>query len=234
MANFETAADIVSAAALELGLISAAVADPYASLDPNVLQLCALLNTAGRQLVRKHGWSQLRSTYTFPTVDTTQTYALPAGFDRLVDGSVWDRTDDQPGVPINEQQYQHMSAVATPAGGAFTFFLKQDLFHIFPVPTSVRTIGYGYQTGYWAGGTTAPTASKATAAADKIWFDPPLIVEFLKEKFNMAKGFPASGDFSKLLEEARSADGAASVLNITGSHAPSFQDPLPNDSGLGS
>src|SRR3954468_3046330 len=46
--GWDTVAEIVSDTAIELGLISAPIADPFASTDPNILQLLGLLKSGGR------------------------------------------------------------------------------------------------------------------------------------------------------------------------------------------
>src|SRR5688500_4117237 len=109
MAHFDTADNIINSAALELGLLPSAVSNPFASTDPAILQLCALLNRVGRMLVRARPWSWLTKEYTFNTAGGTASYALPSGFDRMKDQTHWNRTTALPlGGPASPWSWQMM------------------------------------------------------------------------------------------------------------------------------
>jgi hypothetical protein len=65
---WDTVAEIVSDAAIELGLISAAISDPFASTDPNILQLIGLLKSGGASWrARASGRTCRRSTRSAPS-----------------------------------------------------------------------------------------------------------------------------------------------------------------------
>jgi len=64
---YDTVANIVSDAAVELGL--GTVSDVYASTDPNVVQLRTLLKSLGRDLVDGFQWPHLLSEATITTHD---------------------------------------------------------------------------------------------------------------------------------------------------------------------
>ena len=233
--NLKTAADIITDAARTLGLVSADISDPYASSNANILQLCALLNEAGAELVQEHDWQLLTvHTGSFATVNGTASYALPTSpmFEKLIDGTLWDQTQDLPGHPISAQQYQGLLARSDTPASTVLFLLNGNKVYIYPTPTSVRTIAFSYMTSYWAGGTTEPTGDTATAASDKIWFDRRLITALLKLKFLRAKGLPSDAaldDYSRALDRARSSDGAAMPLSLTGVRTLRTLDPLPVD-----
>lgn len=63
---YDTAAEIISDVALEVGL-GAIIGDPFGSQDANILQLCGLLKSGGRKLVFSRDWTYLVAEYTFVT-----------------------------------------------------------------------------------------------------------------------------------------------------------------------
>ena len=87
----DSAANIISDAAIQMGLVSEAIADPWASTDDNIIRLCASLNQAGRDLAKDYAWSDLSDEYTFSTVNGTLT-TIAAYIDTEV-GAIKTKTD---------------------------------------------------------------------------------------------------------------------------------------------
>jgi hypothetical protein len=238
---FETAATILSDAAIDLGLVSSAIANPYASTDPNILQLCSLLKRGGRALMRAHPWTQLQTAYTFPTVNGTASYALPTDFNRILDGTAWNRSSQLPmHGPLNAQQWEAEKARATVSTGRQFFRIFGNLFYIHATPSSAETVAYEYISRYWVdtGGGTTPDAESPTTAADSLFLDPDLLVADLKLRFLRAKGFDASAaqlDYEAAWATATGADSAAPVIDMAGGSGFRYLDGsnLP-DSNFGS
>ena len=63
------------------------------STDPIAVQLLALAQRSGKTLAADHKWQVLLKTYTFPTVASTATYALPTDFKSFANITQWDRTN---------------------------------------------------------------------------------------------------------------------------------------------
>lgn len=221
MASFDTVANVISDAGKGLGVISSALADPYASTDPNVVQLCTLLTELGQDLVRQHQWSHLRVEYTFVTVNGTAAYSLPTDYDRLTDQSQWDRTQQWPMAgPLSAQGWQAVQAQSL--GGTVDAFFRvwSNQLHIYPTPgATVRTIAYEYISKYWVAVTAAPTTrSKETPsiASDVLHFDRMVLIYGLRLAFLEAKGFP-TGAVQRKYDDALAAakgEGAAPVLSL--------------------
>jgi len=107
--SFDTAGSIINDALVEVGL--AAVADPFADSDSNVIQMCTLLKSKGREILRQRFWTQMRGEHTFTTVAGTPTYALPSDFHSMVDQSGWNRTNRLPlGGPLSPQEWQYLKS----------------------------------------------------------------------------------------------------------------------------
>ncbi len=218
---WDTVANVVSDAAIELGLVPTAIANPYAATDPNILQLNALLKTLGQRLLRARQWSHLVTRYTFNTVDGTASYALPTPFGRIIDQTAWNTTNQRPMAgPATAQAWEGLKATST-TGVDDVFRIFGDLFYIHPTPSSIEAIAYAYASRYWVdtGGGTTPDAEAPTTKDDSLFFDRQLLVSGLKLAFLRTKGFDtttAQGEYDAAWAYAASADGAAPVLSIGG------------------
>lgn len=222
----DTAGNILADTILELGLPAVAAADTYTSTDGNVVQLRALLKALGRDLVRDHQWSHLQKTYTFSTVNGTESYALPTDYDRLLNATQWNRTDNLPlNGPLNPQEWQLVksSDVVNPVD--FFFRVFGDKLYLHPVPSAAETIAYEYQSAYWVmpTGQTTPTTEAPTAYTDTLWFDYQLLSRGIKARWKSAKGLDATQEYveyDRALARATGGDGVAPVLNLSPSRAP--------------
>jgi hypothetical protein len=220
--NYDSAATIVSDAALELGLVSAAVSDPYASTDPNILQLNALLKSCGREISRSYSWTHLQSEYTFSTANGTASYVLPTDFRTMIPQSGWNRTTQWPlGGPLSPQAWQYTQAVSVVSTVNVLFRPKAGRFYLTPTPTSTVSMAFEYLTYWWASAAagTVPTEEAPTAATDLVFFDPHLVTRALIHAFKKAKGFDTTSsmaDYSAALEMAKGDNAAAPVLSIDG------------------
>ena len=232
--NLKTATQVLNAAARSLGLISADIADPYGSSNENILRLTTILNECGNELAKDHDWQLLRHEHTFSTANGTAEYALPTSpiFDRFVEGTFWDRTNDLPGYPISEQRYQALTARDASLSSTIMYFIRQNSLVLYPTPSATNTVAYAYQSAYWAGGTTEPTADTASAASDKIWYDHKLITDLLKLRFKQSVGMPSDAEeatYNKTLSNCRSQESEAPSLRLHSPRARGVFDPLPVD-----
>lgn len=222
MAHFDTAANIVSNAALELGLTDEAIADPWASTDQNIIQLRTLLTRVGRMLVRARAWSHLTEEHTFATVNGTESYALPSGFERFLNSTAWNRTTDWPmGGPFSPAQWQAVKATTVAGTVIRPFRIRERLLYIYPTPTAAEDIYFEYITRYWVleSGQSSPNTDTVDAAADTLWFDEPLLVSGLKLAFLRAKQEDttyAQAEYDEVFRAVAGGDGAATPIRITG------------------
>ena len=220
MALYDTALNIISDAAVELGL--GAVSDAYGSTDANVVQLRTLLKSVGRRLNMERDWTQLRQEYTFTTTTAT-VYTLPADFLDMVPQSFWDRSQNTQGVPIGVEVWQYLVAsdVTTPLTVYFQIGGVGPGLRMPVAPTSGNTIALEYRSRYWVAAAAAPTTpakDAPTANTDVILFDATLMVPALRLAFCKAKGLPteaAQADHDRALALVSGANaGAAPVLSL--------------------
>lgn len=237
---WESANTVVNDAAVELGLISAPLADVYASDDTNIVQLRALLKTAGQELVRRHSWSHLDATHVFSTTAGVSSYVLPADFARLAHQTAWNRTRRQPlAGPATPQQWQAVLSGATVVTSAQAFRLAGHRIHLSPTPTAVESISLGYVSTYWVEspeGAGAPDQDAPQESNSFLWFDGRLLSRLLKVKFYEAKGFDSSAfraDYEQALSDALGADGGAAILSLASTVASPLSEPnLPPTFGV--
>lgn len=226
--GWDTVAEVVSDAAIELGLVPTPVADPFASADQNILQLIALLKSGGRKLARSRAWAHLRREYTFSTVNGTATYLLPSDFRSMVDQTNWNRTTRYPGDMISPQMWQYLKAIGSTATLFGKFDIQGGQLSFIPTPGSVATIAFEYQSTYWirATSSSSPTSDTPTVASDVVCFDNLLAVSMLKLAWLKAKHMESSAaqdEYDIVFSTAAAADGSpAPVLSFGG----------PPDSGI--
>lgn len=228
MFNFDTAANIINDAAVEVGL--AAVADPFGSTDPNFIQLCKFLKRIGRELMRdkEEGWSHLRGTCSLTTVVGQNVYPLPTDFVRMMDQTGWNRTSRFPlGGPASPQEWEFLSARLGQLYLTLVFRQNGQAIEVNPngsVPDAQNVV-FQYITSNWVSDDGGTTWSSATPSAytQTLGLDPNLLVCALKLKFLEAKGFDTSvaeKDFAKALEQAKNDDSPAQILRVGARESP--------------
>lgn len=153
---FDTAANIINDAAVEIGLGS--VTDPFTSQDANFAQLCRLLKSCGRELVMARNWTYLRKEFTFTTVANKSVYSMPTDFLRMYDQTGWNRTNRLPlGGPLSPQEWQYLKARLV--GVVFTVLFRPMNRTIAVYPDTNTPAGYQiafeYGSNYWVQSTTA-------------------------------------------------------------------------------
>lgn len=229
-----TAGEIVNAAAVEVGLSDCS--DPFASIDPNIKQLCWLLKSLGRRIVTIRFWTHLRAEHTFTTVALQSTYPLPTDFRRMVDQTWWNRTNRLPvGGPLSAQEWQYLKARLVGVVFNVLFRPMDRLISLYPDTTTPggQVIAFEYESSYWVSRTGTPdTASldAPTLSSDLVWFDKLLLIAGLKLDFLKAKGFDttsAQQDYNLALEAAKGVDSISPIISITrGAGMRGVVDPL--------
>lgn len=235
---FDTVANVVSDAAIQLGLVSEAITDPYASTDDNIRRLLQSLKQLGQDLLRDHDWSHLTKEHTFSTVNGTANYDLPTHFARFVPGTAWNRTQGlELGGPMSPQQWQ-MAKAQTATSSFQSFRIWQDDLWIYPTPSSAETVAYEYVSKLWvmATASSAPDKEHPTVSTDVLWFDRQLLVWGLRLYHRRDEGFPSEVEqngFDAALAAAQGGDGASPTLSLTGPRLRSLRSVSVPDSGWG-
>ena len=223
---FGTAGEVIADAAGELGLgtYDPATFDPWASSDPNIMQMIALLKSAGRSLTRERNWTYLRGEHTFTTVAGVSAYDYPPGFLNMIDQTGWVRSTRLPmGGPLSPQEWQYLKARLVGVTLTLLFRPMNRQMFIFPDnPTpGDQQVAFEYQSGLWSAAdpaATFPTADAPTARTDTLWFDTLLLSRRLKLDFLKAKGFDTTTvlqDYKSAFELVSNDDTQAPILSLS-------------------
>lgn len=219
MALYDTVNQILSDVAVEVGL--AAPADPWASIDPNFVQLRALLKSAGRSLVKRCAWLQCQKEYSFATTGAA-TYDLPADFVEMLDQTGWNRTQRRPMDVASPQEWQYL--VARNAGAVFTALFRplDGKIEVWPTTSSGETIALEYRSRYWVAVSASadPTLDAPTDGDDVVKLDTHLVSRLLKLRWLQAKGFDTAAaldEFNEAFDDSRRQNAAAApTLSLNG------------------
>lgn len=220
MANWDTVANIVNDAAVELGLISADIPDPFTSTDQNIILLLRHLKSLGQDLVRDHQWTHLQAQYMFATQAGLDTYELPPDYQRFLDQTGWNRTQRMPLIgPLSPQGWQMLQVLTSAGVVEIMYRIVGNELKLYPAPQANDHIAFEYIRDRWIahGGEETPNANTPMGAGDIVWFDRRLMVCGLKLRWKRGKGFDTvaeQDDYDRALSRAQGADGAAPILNL--------------------
>lgn len=221
----ETLLEIVTQACDELGLprdTSAAT-----STNPQTRQMVALLNAAGYDLMRRHAWGDLVNLQTFPTVASTSDYSFSDmsvdDFDRFVNETHWDRTNQQFMIgPITPQEDRSLREGLTASVSIYKKYRvlgHTSGLRIWPTPDAVETLVFEYVSNNWARSSAGDGQATFEADSDTSVFDPWLMVKELKFRFRAAKGLEATAlemERTMMRDELIAADLGGRTLRMDG------------------
>lgn len=125
-------------------------------------------------------------TYTFTKVK----YALPSGYDRLLDRTHWDKTKHWEMLgPETAQQWEWLISGYISTGPRIRWRIFDSYFQIWPFTASSEVLGYEYLKNTWALSSGGTEQSSMTADTDTCIFPDRLMVDGLKHRYFQAKGF---------------------------------------------
>ena len=159
-------------------------------------------------------------TYTFTKVK----YALPSGYDRLLDRTHWDKTKHWEMLgPETAQQWEWLISGYISTGPRIRWRIFDGYFQIWPFVASAEVLGYEYLSKNWALSTAGVAKSGMTVDTDTCIFPDRLMVAGLKHRYFQVKGF---GD---VYREEFEAQQSIAFANDQGSQTLSF---APRVSGI--
>jgi|TARA_R110000751_G_scaffold79843_8_gene160983 hypothetical protein len=190
--------------------------------DPIARQLLALAKREGTQLMRATAWPILLKEHTFSTSSGTAAYALPADFDRLVNETVYNRSDnDIFSGPLTPAEYQLQNYGTASSGTTEKFRLKAASnalkFEIDPTPSSTQTIGFEYVSSYYSQSSGGTGQAAWAADTDTGILDESLFELGLTFRFKQAHGLSYDQDYREYqleLRQAISRQGSSPILSM--------------------
>jgi hypothetical protein len=157
--------------------------------------------------------STASATYTLTKVK----YALPTGYDRLLDRTHWDKTKHWEMLgPETAQQWEWLISGYISTGPRIRWRIFDNYFQIWPFVAAAETIGYEYLKNTWARSAADVAKSAMTVDTDTCIFPDRLMVAGLKSRYFQAKGFPDpyAAEFNSQLSIAYANDQGSQTLSF--------------------
>ena len=172
--------------------------------------------------MRATAWPILLKEHTFSTSSGTAAYALPADFDRLVNETVYNRSDnDIFSGPLTPAEYQLQNYGTASSGTTEKFRLKAASnalkFEIDPTPSSTQTIGFEYVSSYYSQSSGGTGQAAWAADTDTGILDESLFELGLTFRFKQAHGLSYDQDYREYqleLRQAISRQGSSPILSM--------------------
>ena len=190
--------------------------------DPIARQLLAISQREGKQLMRATAWPVLLKEHTFNTASGTAAYALPSDFDRLMNETAYNRSDnDAFAGPMTPAEYQLLNYGTASSGTTEKFRLKVASnalkFEIDPTPSSTQSIGFEYVSSHFCQSSGGSGQAVWTADADTGILDETLMELGITWKFKQAHGLDYAEDFRQYqleLRQAISRQGGSPIISM--------------------
>jgi len=171
--------------------------DVISSTNKTSIQMLSLLNRSGQMLARRFNWNRLIKEQTVITVASTASYALPKDFVRIIDNTLWDRTNYwKMRGSISPQEWQFRKSAIAVQGIRKRIRVFGNLLYIDPTPTAIETLVYEYVSDQWttdSGGTNP--SNKYNADGDLSIFPEYLLELDLIWRFRKTKGLDYGEEF---------------------------------------
>lgn len=186
-------------------------------------RILALANREGRSLAKKD-WSILLKRQVFTTASSAESYALPSDFDRFIDNTHWNLSDeDLMEGPVSTQRWQaNKSGVVTiTVNDRFQVRAdgNQNRYFIDPVPTSQENISFFYATDTWCRSKGGTRQTRWNADDDVLLLDEFVYELGLKWRWLHAMRRPYAEEYNEYIRERDKAfarDGGMPTLRILG------------------
>lgn len=153
------------------------------------------------------------ATYTFTKVK----YALPTGYDRLLDRTQWDKTKHWEMLgPETAQQWEWLISGYISTGPRIRWRIFNNLFQIWPFTASAEVLGYEYIKNTWANSALGVGQTAFVADTDTCIFPDRLMVDGLKHRYFQVKGFGDvfKADYERQLSIAFGNDQGSQTLSF--------------------
>lgn len=152
-------------------------------------------------------------TYTFTKVK----YALPTGYDRLLDRTHWDKTKHWEMLgPETAQQWEWLISGYISTGPRIRWRIFDGFFQIWPFVASSEVLGYEYLKNTWARSAAGAEKTNMTLDTDTCIFPDRLMVAGLKHRYFSTKGFNEifKAEFDTQLQIAFANDQGSQTLSL--------------------
>jgi hypothetical protein len=188
--------------------------------DTQVRRLFALAKIEGKSLMQRHLWSELvteASHTTLASEDQGLIETIAPGFKWWVNGTIWDRTLQDPvDGPLSPQDWQ-MQKAQSYSGPYSQFRIMNKHLYMFPAPTAGSTLKFEYGSRYWCQSSTGAGQETWVADSDAGVLSEHLMTLGLRWRFLQAQGLDYGEAFRAYEMEVANAigrDGAKRSINL--------------------
>lgn len=196
--------------------------------DPDAKMLLALANKAGRHLARRP-WQSLQKEYTFSTVASTASYALPTDYGYFQNSSAWSRTNYwMLRGSLSAQEWQRYKSGIQSTTPRSRFRIKGSLFFLDPTPSSIESMVIEYVSKSWVFDNAATYYTTFQADANTSLIDDYLLELELTWRFLERKGMAyaeAKEEAEEVREQMIAADTPSNDVRMDDGYGP--WPPLP-------
>ena len=107
-------------------------------------QMLQVMTVSITELARSYDWQELQKEKTFNTVAATVGYNLPTDFDRFINNTFWNETNNEKVVgPVTPEEYRILKT--DNAGAVNDYFrIRAGQVLIYPIPSSIESMIYEY------------------------------------------------------------------------------------------
>lgn len=193
------------------------------SSDETSRRLFRLANQEGKELARRHDWEVLIKEASFTTVATESQGALTtiaSDFDRIVNGTMNDRTENEPVMgPLSSTEWQRLKADEVEVASYSWFRIRGAEVLFYPTPPAGNSIYFEYVSTDWCQSSGASAQSAWAADNDTGILSEELITLGLVWRFKKSLGLPYGDEFNEYENAVRqdaAREGAAATLNMGG------------------
>lgn len=161
------------------------------------------------------------SSGTLVSITFSQTkYALPSDYDRLIDGTDWDKSQHWQMIgPETMQQKEWLKSGYISTGPRVRYYLQGNKFQVWPPLNVAHTLGFDYVSNLWvtAAGGTSPSKTSFTVDTDTCIFPDRLMVLGTRLRYFEIKGFDTTAvyrDYTTQRDISKAADGGSPTLSF--------------------
>lgn len=188
--------------------------------DKNVIRLIELSNEDGKELARRHDWQALinEETHTTLAAESQGLITAIAGsdFDRICNGTEWNRTQNRRWFPVSKEQWQRMKS--NNITGPDTYYrIRGNYLRAIPTPTAGETLAFEWVSKNWCESSGGTGQQEWAADSDVSRINEDLLIAGLVWRWKQSQGLEYAEDFSKyeaLVANAIARDGPKGVLNM--------------------
>lgn len=217
-----TLLSIIQNVAVELGFAEPTAA--FTSTDPTIELLIIMANKEGKELARRFDWQILQKEGSFTSTATeTQVAAVTttfSDFGHIVNGSMWDRTENRPirGLLTAAEWQQKKAATAQITIGHY-FRIRGGALLMFSNPPSGNSIYFEYISSKWCQSSGGTAQTDWAADTDTTLIDSDLIRLGIIWRYRKSKGFDYGEDFrtyEMALQDLFGPDAGKAIIDMTG------------------